>query len=213
MKPPLHLALPQTFTPEKLGSWFVDNCIDKRTHTEEIALDDKSKAELKEKIALTTRAIYELKDVEAAFKKSLKKGTPFNGEERVPEDFQIPPTKGLDALEENRKFADDTLKKGFLEKNTDIYGIPWHKKVVYFDIEGKLFYDEKMTDEQLASVGGLFDEEAPVTTAAKEFKKSMKKLANDSDVTITGSMDGEELFKIEPDTKEDIGTSPSELFS
>lgn len=200
-----HPALPETYTPEKLGVWFTENAVDKRTHTEEQQLTEKDILEYKEKIANSTAAIYTLKDVEKAFKESLNKGTPFNGQEREPESFTIPPTKGLKDLEANREFFDKVLKQGFVAHDIELFGIPYKKKIVFFDVTGKEFFDENMTPEQLAGAGQLFSE--ATTTAINAFKTTVKRLQKDGS-TVSMSINGEPLEELFPENSED----PKPLF-
>lgn len=206
----LHDALPQTFTPEKLAVWFKENSIDQRKHTEEIELTPENKVELKEKITLSTSKIYELKDIAALFNQSLKKGTPFIADERKSEIHTIPPTKGLDALEENRRHADEILKKGFMEIETVIFGIPWKKKVIYFDVEGKEYFSEVMNPDQMSQFGNTLFEESSTKQIAKKFKESMHDLKKYGTVQITDSK-GKVLFDNSEDDKPEEG-SPASLF-
>lgn len=181
-----HKALPEKYTPEQLGVWLTENAVDKRTHTEEVPLTEESKAEFREKIALSTAAIYDLKDIEKAFKDSLNNGTNFDGNERKPDVFTIPPTKGLKELEANRQFADKVLKQGFTTVETEVFGIPYKKEIIFFDGGGEEYFKEPaphLPDQ-------LFDEEA--TDHAKEFRKSMKKVVGDSKLVIYS--EGQELF-------------------
>lgn len=164
----LHKALPQTKTPEQLGEWINENAIDRRTHTEETPLDDEAKASHREKIANSTAAIYDLKDLEKLFKDSLNNGTKYNGQTREPETFTIPPTKGLKDLEANRQFSDKILKQGFTSVDTPVFGIPYKKETLFFDVEGKLFFSEKapgrpegLFDDDGGSAADMFSGESP----------------------------------------------------
>lgn len=169
-----HKALPEKMTVEQLAVWMTENTIDCRTHTEETPLTEESKLEFKDKIANSTRAIYDLKDIEKAFKDSLNNGTPFNGNGREPEGFTIPPTKGLKELEANRQFADKILKQGFTTVDTPVFGIPYKKELIFFNIQGKEYFKEPLPDAQ----EGLFDQDEPspeIKKAAKDFHDGLAK--------------------------------------
>lgn len=144
-----HPALPEKMTPEQLGVWFAENALEKRTHTEEIPLTEESRQEFRERIANSTATIYDLKDIEKAFKDSLNNGTPFNGNEREPIDYTIPPTKGLKELEANRQFANKILKQGFTTVETEVFGVPYKKDIVFFDAGGVEYFKEPLGDRAL----------------------------------------------------------------
>lgn len=148
----LHQALPQKMTPEQLGVWISENAADRRTHIEKTPLTEDQKLDYKDKIALATAKIYELDELKKTFDSVIKKGTTYdiNVQQHVPQDFQIPPTKGKDRLEENRRFYNDTLNDGFEKHETQLFGIPWieGKKLVFFDGAGKEYFDEPMSQQQ-----------------------------------------------------------------
>lgn len=156
-----HPALPEKMTTEQLGQWITENKIEQKIHVEETPLSDEKIHEYEKKISLVTAKLIELDALKKSFIKTLKKGTPFLKDEFQPADFQIPPTKGTEALEENRRSYSSILKQGFEEVATEIYGIPYGRKktVVYFDSEGKEYsgHEEAMTKEQEKAYVGLFD--------------------------------------------------------
>jgi hypothetical protein len=165
MKQKLHPALPQTYTPENLGVWIKENQIENKDHIKEFPLTDEERHEYEKKVATVTAKIYELQDLEKSFKLTIKSGTPYDkdGETHLPEDFQIPPTKGTKELENNRKFYTTILERGFTSEVIPVFGIPYPEKkvVVFFDAEGKEYeqYGYKMTPEQEVNFGKLFDSE------------------------------------------------------
>lgn len=138
-------------TVEQLAQWMTENAVDRRIHSKEVPLTDEQKADYAQRITLATAALYDLAALKKDFDNVIKKGTSFQDGSYQPQGFTIPPTKGTDKLEENRKFADQVLKQGYLVENTDLYGIPYpeKKRIVFFDIEGNLFFDEPMNPEQV----------------------------------------------------------------
>lgn len=156
----LHPCLPQTMTPENLSEWIVKNAHENIPHETLIPLTDEEVAELEHKSSLASRKIDELKEVEKLFKEILKKGTPVE-DISVDEDpsyepkhvsvpITIPPTKGLDALNANRQYADSKLRDGHNKEITTYYRIPFIESnmMIGVDIEGNEAeeYSRKMTD-------------------------------------------------------------------
>jgi len=180
-----HKALPQTFTPENLAVWFTENHIDKRIHTQEVPLTDETRHEHEIKITAHTGALYDLKDLVAKFKKAVENGTPWENKIRQPQTFIIPPTKGSKELEANRQFSDRILKQGYTTVDTELFGIPFEKRVIFFDIEGNEFESADMNPEQLAAHGQLFDKsEGENVSLAKHIEKDLKKKGMDVTVTV-----------------------------
>jgi len=156
-----HKALPEKMTIEQLAQWITENKLQIKIHVEETPLSEEKIHEYEKKISLVTQKLIDLEILKKSFIKTLKKGTPFFKEDFVPADFQVPPTKGTDALEENRRSYSNILKQGFEEEATEIYGIPYGSKktIVYFDSQGKEFpsHEEPMTKEQEDLFVGMFD--------------------------------------------------------
>jgi len=159
MKTKRHPALPQSMTIEQLAQWLTENAVEKNFDIKEIPLTEAEKIDHEHRIANATAAIYDLQALERAFKKRIKKGTNCHPGEKPgddvvyePEAFTIPPTKGTDSLEENRKFSDAILKAGKTIVETQLYGIPYSdtQEIVFFDIEGNEFANKNrpMTAEQ-----------------------------------------------------------------
>ena len=191
-------------TPEQLGVWFTENALEKRMHTEEIPLTEETRLQFREKIANATAAIYDLKDIEKSFKDALNNGTTYNGQERLPQDFTIPPTKGLKELEANRQFADKILKQGFTTTETEVFGIPYKKDIVFFDAGGVEYFREPLGDRALdpAATTPLFDSEEPsseVKKIAKDFHKGLEK----SGMKVTGFDSDTNTMHIEVKAKDD----------
>lgn len=169
-----HEALPQTMTVEQLGDWINTNRIDTLNHTEKIQLTPTEIAELEKSSSLASRAIIKLQDIKKQFDRFLKKGTPFNQErqDHEPVNITITPTKGLEALESNREFAERQLALGYREDITAIFFIPWpeYSKVLAFDVEGHEWstYSRKMTSDEAKQHG------RPILEASREFNKQAK---------------------------------------
>lgn len=146
-----HPALPEKMTVEQLAVWLTEQAVDKRQHVTKIDLTPEEIHEHEGKIRGATAAIYDLQDLEKTIKNTIKKG---NGEE--PTDYTIPPTKGTETLDANRRFSDKLLKQGYKEDITPLYGILFKLRLYFFDIEGKEFFDEPWGGERGP---GLFDDE------------------------------------------------------
>lgn len=149
-----HPALPDTYTPEQLGVWLRDTHVETREHIEENPLTPEDISNFEHKSSLATRAIYDLQEWLKMVQTAVKKGTPVNEDkERLPVNFTLSPTKGLDNLEENRKWAEKIIKDGFTTETTLLFGVayPEEKKICFFDAAGVHFkqYDHNMTSEQM----------------------------------------------------------------
>lgn len=156
-----HPALPQKMTKEKLAQWITDNQVERRTHDKEVQLTQDQIHEYEAKVAHVTAAIYNLINIEKAFRAVIKFGTGMKDEVRQPQDFTIPPTKGTKELEANRQHYSKILEDGYVLDITNLYGIPYpeEKTILFFDIEGNEFdqYNTPMSDEQESAYGKLFD--------------------------------------------------------
>jgi len=151
-----HPALPEKMTVEQLATWMTENALDKRQHVTKIDLTAEEIHEHEGKIRGATAALYDLQDLEKQIKNTIKKG---NGE--TPMEYTIPPTKGTETLDANRRFSDHLLKMGYKEDITHLYGIPYQKRLHFFDIEGKEFFDEPWDGDKGP---GLFDSEENLLT-------------------------------------------------
>jgi hypothetical protein len=163
----IHAYLPQTLTPENLAIYIKKNSIEQRSHIEEIDLTPEEIAEFEHRSSAANRALDKLEAELKLIQEIFKKGTP------EPQDIKIYPTKGIEALKANRKFADDQIEKGFREEVTMLYAIPVpeKKRIVYVTIEGEEFeqYSTDMTKDQLIAYTTLFseDEQAATGTTVK----------------------------------------------
>jgi len=158
----IHECLPQTMTPSNLADFIRSNKVDQINHVEKIPLTAEEIAQYEKDSSLASRAIDKLKDTEDYIKRLIKKGTPFDrnlgpeGSHR-PVDVTIPPTKGIETLEANRKYADQQIEKGFKEDITAIYFIPWpeYEKMVAVSIEGVEWskYSRGMSQDEIMQHG------------------------------------------------------------
>lgn len=165
--------LPTGYTPENLALWIKENAIEQRVHTEKIELTPQQIAELEHKSSLASRAIDRLEAQLKTIQEVFKKGT------QEPYEFTIYPTKGIETLKANRKYADETIENKFTEENYTLYGIPYPetKSIIFVDIEGKEFeqYRASMTPDQMIAYNTLFSvEEQEVGDIKKDLKKSVK---------------------------------------
>lgn len=201
---PRHQILPSTATPEALAQLIQRNKIETRIHTERIDLDETEIKNLEHKSSFAGRQMDKLKDQLKAITDLFKKGV------ETPYDFTITPTKGIDKLDENRKFADKCILLGYTEENITLYGIPWAEKdvIIYLDIEGTEFpqYQEKMSPEQKNALGNsLFQEEESLQEEVSKSQKQKKKkpatqtlgekyhITNDKDGLIVTPRETEDL--------------------
>lgn len=177
-----HSCLPQSMTPENLAAWITKNSIETREHIDKIPLTPEKIKELEHKSSVASRAIDELKEVEKLFKAYLKKGTDvdFNtvvpdGQEpkRLPQTITIPPTNGLDVLNERREWADRQIRMGYSQEVRNIYHIPYSEgsQVIGVDIEGNEMedYTREMTEEEAKKFT------LPLVNEAAKPKRNMRK--------------------------------------
>lgn len=158
----LHPTLPQTMTKENLAVWIRQNSVEGKNHVVEVEYTEKEIQEFEHKSSAAARAIdkleAQLKKITEYFKKGISE----------PIDEKIYPTKGIEVLKSNRKFADDCIERGFWEDTTVLFGIPYpeKKQVVYVDIEGNDFpeYTRNMTKEESIGHATMFsaDEQAAI---------------------------------------------------
>lgn len=207
-----HPVLPEKMTVEELANWLTENAIDQDTDVKKTPLTPEEIHQFETKVTLATAAIYDLEALEQSFKKTIKKGTPaLPGDKDVqyqPVTITIPPTKGKEALEENRKYADRILKDGHTTVETPLYGIPYSKKkiVVFFNSEGVEFKTRPMTPAEYGNAGKMFDgEENPV----QQFKNDMKDLEKKHNVKVSVGVGKEEPKPLFPDAED---TSAGALF-
>lgn len=159
----IHAYLPQTLTPENLAVWIKQNSIEQRSHVEEIELTAEEIAEFEHRSSAANRALDKLETQLKSIQEIFKKGT------QEPVEIKIYPTKGIETLKANRKFADDQIEKGVREEITLLYAIPVPEKkiIIYVTIEGKEFEDYRsdMSKDQLIAYTTLFSEDEQVATA------------------------------------------------
>lgn len=143
----MHISLPQSMTPEKLGQWLTMNAIENKQHEESFDLTEDEIRNFEHTSSVSSRAMDDLEALKDKFMSFLKDGT------QEPTDVTIPPTKGLKALQANREFADAQIKLGVRVEITELYAIPCpeNKKICFFDIEGNHFeqHDYRMNPGQM----------------------------------------------------------------
>lgn len=182
MKKTLHSALPQSMTVENLAQWITENAHERREHEEQIPLTDDVIRELEHKSSIASRAIDVLKEVEKEFKNFLKNGTlidvniPVAADEdpkRGPQVVTIPPTKGMDALNENRQWADKQLRDGYRTETTLIFLIPFpeNNSMIAVDSQGVEWpeYNREMSEPEKVTYDKPILKEA--SKAAKKGKQ------------------------------------------
>jgi len=173
----LHPTLPQTMTKENLAVWIRQNSVEGKNHVEEIPYTQEELQEFEHKSSAASRAIdkleWQLKSIQFTFK---------NGTQE-PQEIKIYPTKGIDVLKENRKYADGQIDKGCREETTVLFGIPYpeKKKVIFVDIEGNEFaqYERDMTKDEAIGHTTLFSEDEKA--ALKSVTFGSVKLVNDEE--------------------------------
>ncbi len=153
-----HASLPAKLTVEALATWITENQQGLRTYEEKIPLTPEEIQAHEHDIAVATAAVIELKSIEKNFKSILKKGTSTLDQ---PDEITIPPTKGLDALNNKIEFHDTILKAGYNLNITDLYYIPWPEKktMLCVDIEGQEYpdFNKKMSGEEQKAHTTLFE--------------------------------------------------------
>jgi DNA-binding protein H-NS len=163
----LHPTLPQTMTKENLAVWIRQNSIEGKNHVVEIEYTEKEIQEFEHKSSAAARAIDKLEAQLKKITEYFKKGT------QEPIDEKIYPTKGIEVLKANRKYADDEIEKGFREETTVLFGIPYpeKKQVIFVDIEGIEFtqYTRNMTKEEAIGHTTLFSEDEKAATRSVTF--------------------------------------------
>lgn len=159
----IHPSLPQTYTPENLAIWIKQNSIESRNHVEDIDFTEDEIKDLEHRSSAASRAIDKLESQLKSIQEVFKKGT------QEAFEFTIYPTKGLEVLKANRKFADDQVEKGSHEETTLLYGIPVPEtKVVFFvDIEGTEFpqYGRGMSKDEMIAYNTLFSKDEQEATS------------------------------------------------
>lgn len=154
-----HDSLPQTMTPENLADYIRTNKVDIVNHVEKILLTEEEIKQLAMDSSLASRQIDKLEEVKKYFDLNLKKGTPWNSatSDHNPLSVTIPPTKGIDKLKENRKFADDRIRDGYKEEVTPVYFLPWpeRERILAVDIEGNEWstYSRAMSLDEIKQHG------------------------------------------------------------
>ncbi len=180
-------------TVENLAQWLTENAAEKIQHENKIELTPEYIQELEHKSSAASRSIDRLKNVEKEFKNYLKKGTPVNpnaevGEgdepEFMPIDITIPPTRGLDILNERRAWADKQIEDGFKIEITELYLIPYPEKSMMccLDIEAREWetYTREMTAVETEVYGNLFKEGSEEKTPKAKRKATKKKNEEES---------------------------------
>ena len=153
----LHPTLPQSMTPENLAIWIRQNSLEGKNHVEEIRYTQEEIQEFEHRSSAANRAIDKLEAQLKTIQQIFKNGT------QEPIEEKIYPTKGIDVLKENRKYADGQIEKGFREETTVLFAIPYPEKkiVVFVDIEGNHFpqYDRPMTKDEAIGHNTLFSQD------------------------------------------------------
>jgi len=175
----LHPTLPQTMTPENLAVWIRQNSIEGKNHVVEIPYTQEELQEFEHKSSAASRAIDKLELQLKSIQFTFKNGT------QEPQDIKIYPTKGIDVLKENRKYADGQIDKGCREETTVLFGIPYpeKKQVIFVDIEGNEFkeYERNMTKDEAIGHTTMFSEDE--VTALKSVQVGKVRLEED-DATL-----------------------------
>lgn len=175
----IHPVLPQTYTPENLAIWIKQNSLEQKAHIEEIELTAEEIAELEHRSSAAMRALDKLESQMKTIQEIFKKGT------TEPYDVTIYPTKGMEVLKANRKYADDSIEKGVREETTMLYAIPWpeKKRIIYVTIEGVEFeqYGTDMSKEQLIAYNTIFSEDEETAVGKVKKVKPMKVSDDDLD--------------------------------
>lgn len=184
-----HACVPKSLTPELLADWIQNQKIDVENHIEQIPLTKEEIQEYEHASSLASQSIDRLKAVKKYFDNALKKGTPFDKatEQHKPLTVTIPPSKGLDALEANREYADKQIMLGHKEEVTALYLIPYPEtsRMIMVNIVGVEWpeYSRDMTADEQSQYKPLLKrvaEAAPVegenetiadTATVKEDKK------------------------------------------
>lgn len=155
-----HRCLPQTITVEQLGKWITEHQKKVIVHTVKTPLTPKEVSDLEHKSSAASRALDTLDETMEKIKDIIKNGTTFDGTHNIPQDVQIPATKGTKALKANRLYADESIQKGYNEENTDVYIIPFpdEETMVAVDIKGNEWvdYTKPMTKDESGLYGKLF---------------------------------------------------------
>jgi hypothetical protein len=136
-----HESLPQSYTDQELSEWIKSNSKENVQHDVSTPLTETQVQEHESKIAQAQMKIMELKNLEKKFKTFLKKGTPANSDQEGGYDavsVTIPPTKGIDTLENNIRHHKDILDIGVHVDTTWLFMIPWPEqaKMIAVDING-----------------------------------------------------------------------------
>jgi hypothetical protein len=168
-----HEACPSTMTVESLADWIKSNKVDVINHSEKFPLTEEEIHALQKDSTLASMAIDKLKDTLKYFTELIKKGTPWDSatENHRPVSVTVPPTKGVDTLEKNRKFACKQLEDGYKEEITSIYLVPWPdmEKMVAMDITGEEWskYSRGMSKDEVMQHG------RPILSAAQELRQNL----------------------------------------
>jgi hypothetical protein len=174
----LHPTLPQTMTKENLAVWIRQNSVEGKNHVVEIEYTEKEIQEFEHKSSAANRAIDKLEAQLKIIQQIFKNGT------QEPIEEKIYPTKGIDVLKENRKYADGQIEKGFREETTVLFGIPYpeKKQIIFVDIEGIEFiqYTRNMTKEEAIGHTTLFSEDEKAATKSVTF--GSVKISEDSNL-------------------------------
>lgn len=181
-----HPSLPQSATDGELTEWLHSNCIEKTNLVKKIDYTPEEISEFEHTIVNNYKAIQELNDLKDQFVDVLKSGTDVQHNDDgsvsyLPKDFQVPPTKGLKALEGNIDFNLAKIKKGHTEEITMLFliPVPETKRIIAVDAEGKEYEENSrdMTADEVKNYNTLFSanaEDNTVAAVAHEPKKQKR---------------------------------------
>lgn len=181
----IHHSLPQTKTTAQLSEWIQEHKIDIINHVTKIDYTPEEIHDFEHQIANNNAAIMELEQLKKLISETIKKGTSVKhlndkDVEYLPEDFTVPPTKGLDALKSNIEYLVEKIQRGYREDVTTLYliPVPETQMIVSVDIEGEEYPDhtKPMTSEQQVQYSTLFGApvDVPIMDVASEPKKQKK---------------------------------------
>lgn len=178
-----HPSLPQSATDGELTEWLHNNAIDKTNLVKKIEYTKEELSGFEHIIVNNYKSIQELNDLKDQFVEVLKSGTDVKHLEdgsiqHLPHDFQIPPTKGLKALEGNIDFNMANIKRGGFDEVTMLFliPVPETKMIIAVNAEGVEYPENSrgMNEDEVKQYTTLFSEDAAVMEVAHEPKKQKK---------------------------------------
>jgi hypothetical protein len=149
-----HNCLPNSLTPELLGEWLVKNAREKFTEERKIYYSEEELQEFKDKAVASGIELNNLASLKARVSKLLDNGNP------EPLTEEIPETKGIKVLKDNREVCEKEVEKGYFIEEIKIYGIPNQETntMDFFDIEGReiLERSRQLSAKEIRDFFGMF---------------------------------------------------------